>query len=207
MKILALEFSSRQRAVAVTDGPTPLAAVMTEDLKEPPLTLIETALKQAKLQPADINTLALGLGPGSYTGIRSSLALAQGWQLARPINLVGISSIEILAATAQLAGHRGNIHFIIDAQRHEYYHASWKLSSDVWSETEAPHIIGVTQAAELDSFGPDAAGFPFCTPMYPDATVLARMAATTTPSASESELEPIYLRPTEFTKAPPPRQL
>ena len=44
--------------------------------------MIEEALREAGLEREQIEVLAVGLGPGSYTGIRVALSLAQGWQLA-----------------------------------------------------------------------------------------------------------------------------
>ena len=154
-----------------------------------------------------ITTIALGIGPGSYTGIRGAIATAQGWQLARNVNLLAIPSTEILAATGRTNGLRGETHFIIDAQRHEYYHATWNLSDDSQTEISPLKIIGVTEAAELDAHGPDSIGFPTCEPLYPDAAILARLAATRTDFQSGETIQPIYLRKTEFTKAPPPRQI
>ena len=71
------------------------------------LGLVEDALRQAQLDRAQIECLAVGLGPGSYNGIRLAIALAQGWQLARPVKLLGISSAECLAAQAQAEGISG----------------------------------------------------------------------------------------------------
>ena len=207
MKILALEFSSNRRSVAIADGKDVLARVETDDVKRPPLTLIDEALKKANLNRTAIETISIGIGPGSYTGIRSAIATAQGWQLARDINLLPIKSTEILAATAAAKGQRGETHFLIDAQRHEYYHTTWNLTEDNQSETAALHIIGVVSACEFEAFGPDAAGFPYCEPLFPDAAILAQLAADRTDFHPGETIEPIYLRPIEFTKAPPPRQL
>ena len=207
MKILALEFSSNRRSVAIAEGNDVLATVATVDVKKPPLTLIDEALTKASLDPPAIETIALGTGPGSYTGIRSAIATAQGWQLARDINLLAISSAEVLAATARTNGHHGETHFLIDAQRHEYYHTTWNLTEDNQSKTTPLHIITVTAAAELKAFGPDAAGFPSCESLFPDAAILAQLAAGRTDFQPGETIEPIYLRPIEFTKAPPLRQL
>ncbi len=207
MKILALEFSSHRRSVAIADGKDLLTRVETDDVKKPPLTLIDEALKKSSLEPADIETLAIGIGPGSYTGIRSAIATAQGWQLAHDINLLAIPSTEILAATARANGQRGETHFIIDAQRHEYYHATWNLTEESQTETSPLKIIDVAAAAELEAFGPDSVCFPSCEPLYPDAAILAQLADARTDFQPGESIKPIYLRPTEFTKAPPPRQL
>ena len=205
--ILALEFSSNRRSVAIADGKDVLARVETDDVKKPPLTLIDEALKKANLNHAAIETISIGIGPGSYTGIRSAIATAQGWQLARNINLLPIHSAEILAANAAANGQRGEIHFIIDAQRHEYYHTTWELTEDNQSQTTPLHIITVTVAAELKTFGPDSAGLPSCDPLFPDAAILAQLAAGRTDFQPGETIDPIYLRPIEFTKAPPLRQL
>ena len=205
--ILALEFSSNRRSVAIADGKDVLARVETDDVKKPPLTLIDEALKKANLNHAAIETISIGIGPGSYTGIRSAIATAQGWQLARNINLLPIPSAEILAANAAANGQRGETHFIIDAQRHEYYHTTWKLTEDNQSQTTPLHIITVTVAAELKAFGPDSGRLPSCDPLFPDAAILAQLAAGRTDFQPGETIEPIYLRPIEFTKAPPLRQL
>src|SRR5713101_2377629 len=101
MKILAVEFSSPQRSVAVLNGgdeTAPIAEVIETSARGPEMIgLIEQALRHFGIEREQIECLAIGLGPGSYTGIRSAIALAQGWQLAsRPggIKLLGISSIE-----------------------------------------------------------------------------------------------------------------
>ncbi len=207
MKILALEFSSSQRGVAVAEGDSVLATVATDNLKTSPLTLIDEALQKAHLNRATIEVIALGIGPGSYTGIRSAIATAQGWQLARNVKLPPISSAEVLAATAHANGQRGETHLLIDAQRNEYYHATWNLTDKGQTETAPLRIIGMEKAAKLKSFGPDLPSVPNCRPLCPDAAILAQLADKRTDFQPGKTIEPIYLRPTEFVKAPPPRNL
>ena len=69
--------------------------------------LIEQALQQAQIGREEIQRLGIGIGPGSYTGIRSAIAVAQGWQLARDTELCAVSSAETLAATARGKDLRG----------------------------------------------------------------------------------------------------
>ncbi len=205
--ILALEFSSNRRSVAIADGKDVFARVETNDVKKPPLTLIDEALKKANLKRTAIETISIGIGPGSYTGIRSAIATAQGWQLARSTNLLPIPSAEILAASAAANSQRGEIHFIINAQRHEFYHTTWQLTEDNQSQTTPLHIITASGAVELNAFGPDSDGLPSCEPLFPDAAILAQLAAGRTDYQPGETIEPIYLRPIEFTKAPTLRQL
>src|SRR5581483_749566 len=104
MKILALEFSSERRGVAALDTESGALGRAEETGGRTVFGLVEQALASAGLEREQIELLAIGLGPGSYTGIRGALATAQGWQLARRINVVGVSSVDCLAAQAQSAG-------------------------------------------------------------------------------------------------------
>src|SRR5437879_6073056 len=102
MKTLAIEFSTDQRSVAVLEDENVRGAAMETATREThAFALIEQALEQAGMQREEIECLAIGIGPGSYTGIRVAIAIAQGWQLARPIQLAGVSSVESLVFEAQ----------------------------------------------------------------------------------------------------------
>src|SRR5262249_41229366 len=135
-------FSSVQRSVAVVQpkaAGTPL--IVAEVLESGsvatrPLAMIDEALCEAKLEREQIEVLVIGLGPGSYTGIRTAIALAQGWQLARGVKLLGISSAECVAAEAQAEGMIGEVAVIIDAQRDEFYLGIYELSPIGWQELE-----------------------------------------------------------------------
>ncbi len=60
-----------------------------------------------------------GWGRVSYAGIRVALAIAQGWQLATGVKLLGVGSVECVAAQAQLEKLFGRVNVVIDAQRGE----------------------------------------------------------------------------------------
>ena len=112
-----------------------------------------------------------------------------------------------LAATARANGQHGETHLLIDAQRNEYYHATWNLTDESQTETAPLRIIDMGEAAKLESFGPYLPKVPNCQPLCLDAAILAQLAANRTDFQSGETIEPIYLRPTEFVKAPPPRKL
>src|SRR5262245_23115441 len=125
MKILALDFSSHERSAAAldparNDGPEAVAEVIeTGPSSMKPLELIQGALNAAHLEREQIECAAIGLGPGSYTGIRAAIAMAQGWQLARETKLLGISSVECIANQALFEGLTGRVDIVVDAQRNE----------------------------------------------------------------------------------------
>ena len=207
MKILALEFSTSQRAVAISNGEKFIARVVTDDQKTGPLLLVDEVLRKGRIDRTEISVIAIGIGPGSYAGIRSAIAVAQGWQLAKSVKLRPISSAEVLAATARAEGHRGETHLIIDAQRHEHYHTTWNLTETEQTETKPLSIIGVVEAFKLESFGPDQPSMNYCKPLHPCATQLAKLADNQKSDVPGFAIEPIYLRQTEFVKAPPTRKL
>lgn len=214
MKILAIEFSSRRRSVAiVVDGRVSGAAMEEAERATRAIGLIERALAEARLEREQIECLAVGLGPGSYTGIRAAIALAQGWQLARAVKLLGISSVDALAAEAQANGWFGRVNFAIDAQRNELYLASYNIAGDHFREVTplklaSPDEVRACSAAGEIIAGPDVTRwFPEGRVFFPSAAALGRLAATRTEFLGGEKLEPIYLREVNFVKAPPPRDV
>jgi tRNA threonylcarbamoyl adenosine modification protein YeaZ len=216
MKILAIEFSSRQRSAAVIDAAgshtrlTLGEAIDTAPRSTQALALIESALREAQLEREQVECLVVGLGPGSYTGIRAAIALAQGWQLARAVRLLGISSAECLATEAYTQGLRGRVHVVIDAQRGEFYLAGYELRETAARETEPLRLASREDVKRAQAYGvlvgPDMATWsPDARVLYPHASTLGALALTRTDFLAGEKLEPIYLRPTQFIKAPPSR--
>ena len=204
MTILALEFSSEQRSVALAREGVVLAEASElggRDTKA--FGLIEKVLAAAKIAREEIEVIAVGLGPGSYTGIRAAIAVAQGWQLARGVKLLGISSAECLAAQAQ--GIFGRVNVVIDAQRGEFYLATWEISAAARAEIAPLKIVTAAEIAARKNAGEICAG-PAAEPvLFPSAAWLARLAAGRNDFVAGERLEPIYLREVNFVKSPPSR--
>lgn len=212
MKTLALEFSSDLRSVAVTDQHNLLANLNERGGRETrAFALIESALRQAGCEREAITQIAVGLGPGSYTGIRAALAIAQGWELARNVEVVGVSSMACVAAQLALDEDRGRAGILVDAQRGDFYLLECEWEGGSWRELEPLRIVPRSEIeararAGTRMVGPDAAKVPGAArEIYPDAGVLARLAQTDGKYLASKPLEPIYLRPIAFVKAPPPR--
>ena len=224
MKILALEFSSPRRSVAVVQAKGPGSAPTLGEVAEaesgtratPAMGWVEQALRQAGLEREQVECLALGLGPGSYTGIRAAIALAQGWHLAalpKGIPLLGLSSAECVAAQAQAEGLAGRVVVVIDAQRKEFYVADYELSAQGWGELTPLRLAPLAEVQQRQQAGGVLIGpevsvwFPGARTVFPTAATLGRLAAGRSDFLSAEKLEPIYLRPITFLKAPPPRGL
>jgi tRNA threonylcarbamoyladenosine biosynthesis protein TsaB len=209
MKILALEFSSERRSVAVcVDGPVLGQAEETGGRTANSFALVEKSLAQAGLEREQIECIAVGLGPGSYAGIRSAIALAQGWQVARSVHLIGIGSVECLAMRV-LAN--GRVNFLIDAQRNEFYFAAYEMNPKSWRLLEPLCLLNLNEVRRRSAEGTTVIPpellpiFPGGRVLLPDAAALGMLASQRRDFVSGDKLEPIYLRETAFVKAPPPR--
>lgn len=210
MTILALEFSSEQRSVAVARSGTVLAeASETGGYRATnAFSLVDRVLTTAKTRREDVEVLVVGVGPGSYTSIRAAIALAQGWQMARKIKLLGISSAEALVTQAQAARLFGRVNVVIDAQRGEYYLATWEVTATSLRELQPLKIASKAEITALASVNAICIGPETASPiLFPTAATLAQMAAQRQDFIPGNLLNPIYLRETTFVKAPPTRHL
>jgi tRNA threonylcarbamoyladenosine biosynthesis protein TsaB len=215
MKILALEFSANERSVALAETHAEglirvLSSVRESDFRGVTgLSIIDRALNDAKVAPGDVTRIAVGLGPGSYTGIRSAIAIAQGWQLGRNVELVGISSVVCLAEQARALRLYGSATIVIDAQREELYVARYRVEGVGVTELDALRIARPSEVSTSDLIiGPEATKhFPGGRDLVPSAETLARLASVAMNFTPGELLEPIYLRPAAFVKAPAPRQI
>jgi tRNA threonylcarbamoyladenosine biosynthesis protein TsaB len=98
------------------------------------LVLIEEALAVTGLGWPEVERLAVGVGPGGFTGLRLGIATARGLAQARDLPLVGVPSLEALAAGAdearaaaaaeEAAEATGPVVAVIDARRGEVFAAS-----------------------------------------------------------------------------------
>jgi tRNA threonylcarbamoyl adenosine modification protein YeaZ len=209
MKILALEFSSPVRAVAARGGLKAGYAEESGQREARPFRLIEAALKQAGMSRDDVECIAVGLGPGSHAGIRTAIAIAQGWQMARGIKLLGFSSADVVAASAGQWGQ----HWIcvgLEVRTGELFVAHYDVlqtGPPVMIEPFRPltgEVVSSGPVYRMDwpARQPPDAGF---VSLPPNAAQLAAMAESGTAFLSGDKLAPIYLRSVEFVRAPAPR--
>jgi tRNA threonylcarbamoyladenosine biosynthesis protein TsaB len=95
------------------------------------LPMLERLLARAALSAAELDAVAFGAGPGSFTGLRIACALAQGLAFARGVPVLGISSFEALA---EESGAK-RVLACLDARMREVYYAALEEDAGRWRET------------------------------------------------------------------------
>ena len=120
MKILGLDTSTLTSGIAVVDDGVVLAegrhdaSGRTADL----LVAIDEVCKRAGVPPTELDAVAVGAGPGSFTGLRIGMATAKGIAFATGKPLWAVSSLAALAHEARGAGF---VVAVLDARRAEVY--------------------------------------------------------------------------------------
>jgi tRNA threonylcarbamoyl adenosine modification protein YeaZ len=218
MKILAFEFSSNHRSVAAVEGEGAggfhvlAEAAEAATRQTPAFRLADDVLARADWAKSEVECMAVCLGPGSYTGIRISLAIAQGWQLMIGGKVCGVDAPSCLAEQLWRAGERGGVVLAIDAMRGEFYAAEFQLEEVGWKQLDE---LRITTKVEMEAYqaagkrvcGPDLQKvFPTARPLYASASIVAELAAKRGEFKAANELEPIYLREVSFVKSPPIRK-
>jgi tRNA threonylcarbamoyladenosine biosynthesis protein TsaB len=125
--VLAVDTSTAIGSVALLDGGevlAELAARVSAKHGETLLPNIARVFDEAGVSIADVQLLAVGLGPGSFTGLRIALATMKGLALARSVPLVGVSSLLVLARGAELHGHL--LVPLLDAHKQEVFGAAYR---------------------------------------------------------------------------------
>ena len=100
--------------------------------------LIHEALTESNLIINQLSAVAVGKGPGSYTGLRIGVSAAKGLSFANDIPLISINSLEVLAHSLTIK--KGGIVPMIDARRMEVYSAVFDESYKLIRETKAEII-------------------------------------------------------------------
>lgn len=149
MKVLALSTSTHRGSAAVLENDQVLGASGYADLgghAERIFSAISEALDAARLKRSDLGLIVCDIGPGSFTGVRVGVATAKGLALGLGVPLVGVGSLEAMAAAAFATGAaraQDVVVTLIDAKKHEFFLAAY----DAMGHTRlAPAHVPVTDA-------------------------------------------------------------
>ena len=155
MLILGIESSTVRSSVALVDQERVVASAglgVPRRHGEFLAPAIDFCLAQAEVPVDRLAGVAVGLGPGLYTGLRVGIATAQAFAAARQLPVVGLCGLDVLAF--QVRHVRRPICAAIDARRGELFWAFYRASpGGVQRETELRIGTIDTLLAELESMG------------------------------------------------------
>ncbi len=143
MRILALETSTEWCSVAAGDG---TAWHLREEHagqthSQRLLPMVDAALAEAGWTLRDIDGIAFGAGPGSFTGIRIGCGVAQGLALGADLPVVPVPTLEAIAEEVHRTRRWKRVFACLDARMREVYVAAYARDGGVWREVASPAVL------------------------------------------------------------------
>lgn len=149
MKILGIDTSSMATTIAVIED-NKLICEYTINTKKTHsqklMLMIENMLKISDIDINEINLIAVCEGPGSFTGLRISMATAKAIAHVNKLPIVGVNSLEILAANMNLCDKK--ICSILDAQRTQVYTGQYKFENGELIELKNIDVVEIDDLIE-----------------------------------------------------------
>lgn len=200
MKILGIDTSTPVLSVALVENHDVLASRASGELLGAQLhgEILATLLKEI-LEHHDIDLVAVGLGPGPYTGLRTGISVAQAVAYAREVEIMGVSSLSALAHGYWRRGGTSGV-AVLDAKRKEI---AWQEFDDraLLGEPTLTHISNISVLQGKSIVGPAFVTQP---------SDLVSVVDSSPPSAVDvamiankglgQPIAPLYLRTPDVTK-------
>ncbi|MFO3920007.1 tRNA (adenosine(37)-N6)-threonylcarbamoyltransferase complex dimerization subunit type 1 TsaB [Enterobacter hormaechei] len=142
MRILAIDTATEACSVALWNDGTTFAHFeeCPREHTQRILPLVKTILTEGNTSLTDLDALAYGRGPGSFTGVRIGIGIAQGLALGADLPMIGVSTLATMAQGAWRMTGATRVLAAIDARMGEVYWAEYTRDENgVWhgEETEA----------------------------------------------------------------------
>lgn len=142
MRVLGLETSSQRASVVLLDGERVLGEA-TSDVAgahaERLLPMIAETLRLAGLAATAVERVGVGVGPGSFTGVRVGLSVGRGMARGLGVPVVGVGSLQAIAAAC---GEPRTLVALLDARRSEVFAAAYGADGEERIAPEAVPIAG-----------------------------------------------------------------
>jgi tRNA threonylcarbamoyladenosine biosynthesis protein TsaB len=219
--VLVLGFDTATPAVSVAlhDGERVIARASALDARrhsELLAPMIAKVMADAGVARGDLSAIAVGVGPGPYTGLRVGVVTARvlGSVLGLPVS--GVCSLDVIARgvspRANTAGPGREFLVATDARRKEVYWARYDACGRRLAGPAVGPADAIPGAAELPVAGaggqlyPEAFGEPIG-PAYPDAGTLCALMAGLGGPVPLLPAEPLYLRRPDAREPGPPKRV
>ncbi len=131
MKLLALDTSTEACSVALQIGAEILSLdeVCPQQHSKRVLPMVQQLLSQAGIALKDLDGIVFGRGPGSFTGVRIGVGVAQGLAFGAGVPLYGVSTLAAMAQAAKRLYHADKVVAAIDARMAEVYLGCYQLDA------------------------------------------------------------------------------
>jgi tRNA threonylcarbamoyladenosine biosynthesis protein TsaB len=143
MTILAIDTSNYPLGVALIEDNQVLGEYITNLKKNHSVRImpaIQTLMKDCERVPAQLTKIVVAKGPGSYTGVRIGVTIAKTMAWSLKIPLVGISSLEVIAAGAGRY-FDGYISPLVDARRGQIYTGLYQYQNGVLTIAKEDRLV------------------------------------------------------------------
>ena len=230
-KILALDTSTENCSVAllVDERVYFRSEVAPRDHTKKILPMIDEVLKEAGITLADLDALAFGRGPGSFTGVRIGIGIAQGLAFGANLPMLAISTLEAMAQGAYRVNGATQVACAIDARMSEVYWGRYqRLENGEWQVIDqecviAPNVLCQQVSADESQWATVGTGWAAyekeltslllnCVEggvLYPDAqdiVHIAQFAFNNGETVAVEDSSPVYLRDNVTWKKLPGRE-
>lgn len=153
LRLLSLETATDQGAFALWSGEVTAAEIRVQSFKqfccpagqphaETLLPALRIALNELDWSLASIDAIVFDAGPGMFTGLRVSAALAQGLAVALNKPVIPVCSLEVLAEAAHQAMGATTVLSLLDARMNQIYAAGWTKEGLDWQAAFEPCLVG-----------------------------------------------------------------
>jgi len=143
MKILAIDTSNLILGIAIMDQEKVIGEYITNLKKNHSvraMPAIEMLMKECDVKPSDLTKIVVAKGPGSYTGVRIGVTIAKTLAWTLNIPLVGVSSLEVLAASVGRY-FPGSVSPLFDARRGQIYTGLYSFAGGEVEQLEKDQLI------------------------------------------------------------------
>jgi tRNA threonylcarbamoyladenosine biosynthesis protein TsaB len=147
--LLAIDTATQRASIALHDGTTLRSECTWESANRHTVTLLPTIVRllaASDLEPRDLSSVAVCIGPGSYTGVRIGVAVAKGLASARKLPLVGVTTLDILAE-AQAKDTRP-LYATFAAGRKRVGYARYRWRGSEWQAETGVQVVEWRQLVE-----------------------------------------------------------
>ncbi|PHM65817.1 tRNA -N6-threonylcarbamoyltransferase complex dimerization subunit type 1 TsaB [Xenorhabdus stockiae] len=116
------------------------------------LPMVEAVLSKGCIKLQQLDALAFGRGPGSFTGVRIGVGIAQGLALGADLPMIGVSSLKTMAQGVFRLKNISNVLVAIDARMGEVYWAQYTRDEQgIWSGDETESVLKPEQVQAIMS--------------------------------------------------------